>query len=710
MQFSKNWIGEYVDLPESVSEVADRLTAAGLAVEGIEARGSDHVLDIDVTTNRPDCMNHLGLARELSAILGTELRLPEGSYEPAEESASAAARLVVEDFDRCPSYTALVLRGVRVGPSPDWLVERLEAIGSRSINNIVDVTNYVLWETGQPLHAFDLGEIAAGSDGLPELHVRAARDGETLKTLDAEKRSLDPSILVIADPSGPIALGGIMGGFDSEVTERTVDVLLECAHFDTTTVRKGSKKLGLHTDASHRYERGADPRACLWAAKRAAALMVELAGGEILDGHLEETELRADWPPVLEIDTERLARFGGRTVDGDWISHERSVEILRRLGFAVEELAVEELAVKELAVKELAVEGQGGTRIEVTVPSWRYYDFEGAHAQDVYEEVLRIYGFDRIASSLPALGAPDAPASPAQVRRRKVQDVLAACGFAETINFAFHERAVDEAYPTFYSERAPMELANALSDLYAVMRRSLLPNLVSTALYNQRRGATAVRVFEIGHVFAAEGDEAAVEMETVGIVLGGRLGTPWEHQVDLDFYDLKGVIEALALAIGQKPSFHAAERRKMMPGTVAEVRLGEDTVVGYLGQLDEPDLVYPVFVAELSLDHMGDGTVSLETRTPSRFPGITVDLTFTHPLSTPWREIREAIEAAEVEDLQEAALENRYQGEGVPEGAVNTTITFRYNSEARSLTQDEVNERHRALAESLEARFGLADS
>lgn len=693
MEFSKQWIGEYVDLPDSVQELADRLTAAGLAVEGIEPRGDDHVLDIDVTTNRPDCMNHLGLAREVAALYGSELRPPKSEPGSGAEKAEDVARLVVEDHSLCPSYTALVIRGVKVGPSPDWLVERLEAIGSRSINNIVDITNYVLWETGQPLHAFDLHEIGVGEDGLPEVRVRSAREGEVLKTLDGEERKLDPSILVIADAEKPIALGGIMGGFDSEVTEKTIDVLLECAHFDPTTVRKGAKRLGMHTDASHRYERGADPHACLWASQRAAALMAELGGGEVLSGHLEETELRADWPPKVAIDTDRLARFGGELVEGGLIPHSRSVEILEALGFGVAE------------VEGSSVE----TEIEVTVPSWRWYDFEGAHAQDVYEEVLRIHGFDLVASTLPALGKPDARASMAQVRRRKVQDVLAACGFAETINFAFHTREADDAYPSLYEDRAGMELANALSDLYAIMRRSLLPNMVATALYNQRRGADAVRIFEIGHIFAAEGEDSRVEMETVGLVIGGRLGTPWEHQVQLDFFSLKGVIETLALAIDQELTFRSASRRKLIEGATAEICLADGTVIGHLGQLDEPEMIYPVFVAELSLDLLGDATVSLETRAPSRFPGISMDLTLTHALDIPWREIRTAIEGQTVEDLRSFALKDRYRGKGVPEGAVNTTISFDYNSEERSLTQDEVNERHAALSESLVRQFGLDD-
>ncbi|MEM8931692.1 MAG: phenylalanine--tRNA ligase subunit beta [Acidobacteriota bacterium] len=696
MQFSKNWIGEYVDLPEFAEEVAHRLTAAGHAVDTIEtvetATGADHLLEVEVTTNRPDCMCHLGLAREVAAILGRELKVPDGEgLQPVADAADAVATLSVDDHALCPSFTLQVIRGVQVGPSPDWLVARLEAIGSRSINNIVDITNYVLWETGQPLHAYDLRKLATDGDGRHVVRVRRATEGETLKTLDGEKRKLDPSILVIADAEAAIGLGGIMGGFDSEVTESTVDILLEAGHFDPSTVRHGAKTLALKTDAGHRFERGADPKACYWAARRAAAMIVELAGGELLDGHLEATDLRADWPPTVEISLAKLQSFGGVTLGA-----KRVETILEALGFTVQHR-----------------EDGDDTLFTVTAPSWRYYDFEDAHAQDVYEEVLRIYGFDPIPSTLPIARGTDAPMRPQHRRRRATQDTLASCGFAEAITFAFLDRESDAAYPSFYADREAMALANPLSDLYTVMRRSLLPNLVATARYNQRRGAEAVRVFEIGHIFGAapEHEEGRVEMDVLALVAGGRLGTPWEHQVELDFFDLKGTLEVLAQALGHRFTFRAAERPNLVAGTTAEilrVDAGDgEQVVGFIGQLDEHDLAYPLFVAELSLDRLGEGTISLETRTPSRYPGIDVDLTLTHSLDVPWRDVAAAVEGAAVDDLVQFSLVDRYQGEGVPFGAVNTTIAFRYNAPDRSLTQDEINSRHEAVRSLLTERFGF---
>ena len=679
MQLSKNWLNAYLPQPLEVEELASRLTHSGHAVDAVEAHGDDFRLEIDITTNRPDCMNHLGMAREVSVLFGCDLVIPEAAVAPIAAQASDAASLRVEDQGLCPSYTAMVIRGVKIGPSPDWLVDRLESIGSRSINNIVDITNFVLWETGQPLHAFDLDRI----DGQ-QVIVRSAEKGEKLTTLDGEERLLDPSILVIADPQGPIALGGIMGGLDSEVTDGTVNILLESAHFDPTTVRKGAKKLGMHTDASHRFERGADPKACLRAAQRAARLIVEVAGGEVLDGHLEISRLRDDWPPKVAIDIATLERFGGAT-----IGRQRTVEILTGLGFESED-------------------GDTDGALQVTVPSWRYYDFEQAHPQDIYEEVLRIFGFDNIPSTLPALGAPDGKTRPEHRLRRRIQDVLAASGFTEAINFAFLDRSTDAQFPSFYADHQPMELANPLSDRYAVMRRSLLSNLVESARYNQRRGAHVVRLFEIGHIFAADAEQGRVEMDVLGVVLGGHLGSPWERQIELDFFDLKGAVEAVAEAADHPLVWHPAEIPHMVPGSGARILSAAhpEQQIGIIGKLASNNLPYDLYVAELSLERLMVEHHDLKITTPSKHPGISVDSTLTHALAIPWAEISGAIAEAAVEYLQEVALKDRYQGQGVPEGAVNTTISFHYGADDRSLTQDEINDIHLPLAAQLEERFG----
>ncbi|MCP4655955.1 MAG: phenylalanine--tRNA ligase subunit beta [bacterium] len=698
MHISRDWLSDYVELPEVVSELAERLTFAGLAVEGIDSvtlsdGSEDLVLDVDTPTNRPDCMNHLGLAREVATLFGRPLRPPQVELSEAAAAAGEVAALSIEDYELCPRYAGVVIRGVRVGPSPDWLVRRLEAIGSRSINNIVDITNFVLWETGQPLHAFDLERLAAAPAGVPEIRVRRALPGEELVTLDGEHRELDPEILVITDPEGPVALAGIMGGLASEVTDATRDILLESAHFQPAVVRRGAKQLGMHTDASHRFERGADPEGCLAAARRAAALIVEYAGGEVLAGALDDKSLRRDWPPVVELELAKLNRFGGSAIAVAEVE-----ETLAALGF------------------ELSRQGEGKWR--VVVPSWRYYDFENAYPADLYEELLRIHGLEKIPSTLPQIAGSDAPARPELLRRRKLCDHLAAAGLAEAINFAFHDRQSDESYPTLYQGRRPLEIANPLSDRYAVMRRSLLPNLVASARYNQRRGAAAVLLFEVGHVFCVHGEQGSVEQEALALVVGGSQGNspfvplrgnPWERQVEIDFFDLKGMLENLADELGIELELRPAELPRLVAGSTAELRVAgqPQRLLGYMGELDEAEVPYPLFVAELAAEGLtAAAEVSLKTRIPSKYPGIAADSTLTHPLEVSWAELARAIRELAAGELVSFGLKDRYRGPGVPEGAVNTTLYFLYNSDERSLTQEEVNEHNMRLAGELQARFG----
>ena len=683
MKFSTRWIAEYVDLPgelpAAAAEVAARLTAAGLAEEGSEEVGNDTILEIDVTANRPDAMNHYGLARELSAIYGQELRPLPGAGKTGGAAADTAIRLEIADFADCPRYCVFVIRGVKVGPSPAWLADRLQAIGSRSINNVVDVTNYVLWETGQPLHAFDLGKIRGGLLG-----VRRARAGEMVQTLDKVVRELGPEVMINVDAEGPIGVAGVMGGFDSEVTTDTVDIALESAHFYAPTVRRGAKKLGMHTDASHRFERGADPGACAVAGLRAAALIAEVAGGELAPGLAECYQPLPEWPPQVAISYRALCRFGGAE-----IPPEDGERILRALGFGV------------------AKAGADGDAWTLTVPTWRYYDFRNAYPADIYEEVLRIWGFDRIPYTLPAIGGADSPMLPSHRMRRLSQDHLAACGLAEAITYAFHDRARDEAYPSLKPQHPPLALANALSDRYAVMRRSLLPNLVEAGRYNQRRGQSAVRLFEIGHIFWAQDGGDNDETETLAMVLGGSVGSPWERAAQLDFFDLKGLVDSLLEALGHQASWRAAELPRLVSGMAAEIVLDGVGVIGFAGQLDEKEPGYPFLVAEIGLGLLPAVPASLLVKAPSAYPGIEVDTTLQHPLRVPWQAIADTITAAAVPDLAYFGLKDRYRGAGVPEGAVNTTITFLYNSATTSLTQEEVNERHQALSAQLLRQHGM---
>ncbi len=683
MEFSTRWLAEYVDLPEGAKDLQRRLTEAGLNVEGLAVHDGDTVLDVDVTSNRPDCMNHFGLAREVSVLYGRPLRRPPAAPAEVDERTADAARIVIEDLAGCPRFAARVVRGVRVGPSPDWLRRRLKAIGQRSINNVVDVTNFVLWELGQPLHAYDLAKVAGGT-----LVARRARPGERLVTLDGQERRLDPEVLVIADAEKPVGLAGVMGGLDSEVTGSTRDVLIEGAHFDRRAVRITGKRFGLHTDAKHRFERGADPEICPEAVSRAAALIAELAGGTVLAGVIDERDTARDWTRRGRIDLAKLDAFAGAEIDPA-----DSERWLTGLGFGVDRA--------------------GGNGVwSVTVPSWRYYDFQPrpeppheVYPQDVYEEVIRIFGFERIAAALPGIPGADAPKPENQIRRERLRRQLAASGYAETVHFAFLDPARAAVLPSLRPEAKPIRLANPLSEQYSVLRRSLAPNLAETARFNQRRGLAAVRIFEIATVFfeTAEGG-LPDQPEHVALACGGRLGNAWEREVDLDLFDLKGAVEALAETFGVRLDVRPADLPGLLAGNAAEL-LRDGQVVGWFGRVEEEE-GYPLYVAELATDALAGGEVGLEVDLPSRFPGISADFTLTHPLDTPWAEIDRAVAEQAPPELVSWRLKVRYRGPGVPDRAVNTTISFEYNARERSLTQEEVNALQLGLNDKLTARFG----
>jgi phenylalanyl-tRNA synthetase beta chain len=686
MELLLSWIAEHVeglDLEAARNQASARLTAAGLAVEGERAIGDgERVLDIDVTSNRPDAMCHFGIARELAVALSKPLRSPNVPLYGSLSSDGRSGQVRLDDPEGCPRYVARILRGVKIGPSPAWLRDRLEALGKKSINNVVDATNYVLWELGQPLHAFDLATIPGG-----EIRVRRARAGERLTTLDGEQRELDPEVLVIADRERAIGLAGVMGGLATEVTAGTTDVLLESAHFDRRRVRIGAKRLGLHTDASHRFERGADFGACDFASRRCAAMIAELAGGTVAEPAIDA--VAAEPAGVAwRFDAGALERFAGCAVGDDEIER-----ILAGLGFAPQRA--------------------GGRLWRGTVPSWRAVDFEPrrsgadagtAYPQDLYEEVLRHVGLDRIPATLPAIGGVDAGNEPGHERDRRVRRRLVAAGLAEGIHFAFHDRAWDAAMPALGGVGEPLALANPLSERFAVLRRSLVPNLRAAAQANAARGAAGVALFELGHLFPGLG---AGERPAVALIVGGADGEPWQRRPEHELLAVKGLCEALFDELGVAPAVRPAALAGVVEGTGAEWLDAGGEVVGWFGRLAGVEAPYPLFAAELALDRLPLELAPRPVVPPPRLPGVIADLTLTHASELAWAELAAAIAEHRRPPLVGFRLKDRYDGPPVPAGAVATTITFEYHGGERTLTQEEVNERHAAIAAELERRHGI---
>lgn len=677
MKISLAWLRDHLEGDTPAEELARRLTAVGMNVELREGEGADEVWDVDITSNRPDAMNHRGLAREAAAAgCGTlrpfEVRVVEGAV-----AANELAGLEVLDVEGCPRYCARVIRGVRIGPSPAWLAARLAACGVRPINNVVDATNYVLLDVGHPLHAFDLRFLAGRL-----VRVRKAAAGERMTTLDGIERQLLPSDVVIADAEKAVALAGIMGGADSEIREDTADVLLESAYFDPLSVRRTARRLGLATEASHRFERGADRAMARVAVDLAAELIVRLAGGEVAAGVLDSAPALPG-ARTIAFDRRRLCAFAGCEIP---------------LAFVLSVLAA--LGCDPRAAGEV---------VTCTVPPWRV-DLE--LAEDLYEEVLRHWGYERVPSALPV--APTAPGRrlgswPVTDRAR---DALVHAGLAEAVTYAFVAAELDAATASspLAARGDAVLLENPLSARMAVMRRSILGGLVEAAAGNLRRGAESVLLGEVGRVFFA-GGERPREEERLAVVMGGRQGG-WDRPAGTDFLDLKGALEAILEPLGLGDvRWSALDIPLFVLGHGAGVYRG-DEVVAVAGLLSESlssffDSPLPLWVAEVDLGQAAPRGVPAVRPLP-RFPAVVADLTVRHAKALPYAELVAAVHAAAPEWLEAVRPVVQFEGAGVAAGEVKTTLRLVYRLAERSLTQDEVNAAHFALMEELGRRLPVS--
>ncbi|MGH9769858.1 MAG: phenylalanine--tRNA ligase subunit beta, partial [Blastocatellia bacterium] len=470
MKISYNWLRELVDIDLPPRDLAEKLTMAGLAVDAVEAHGPDHdmdsVLEFDLTSNRPDCLSHLGIAREAAAISDKALRMPQIKLNESRAKTSDVTSVEILNPGLCPRYTARVIKGVKIGPSPGWLVKRLETMGQRSVNNVADITNYVMLEMGQPLHAFDLHQLRG-----ERIIVRAAEWGERITTLDGEERELTSEMLVIADAERPVALAGIKGGEDSGITDSTTDVLLEAAYFTPAQVRATSKALGLSTEASYRFERGTNPEIVATASDRASALIAEIAGGEVLSGLVDV------YPLKIERDWIGFRRARYTAVTGLQIELGEAERILRNLGFTV----------------EADVENE---RLRALAPLWRV---DVSIEEDLIEEVARIAGYDNLKNTLPGSAGAGAYL-PGEDGRRAARGALTALGYSEAISFSFVNAETDEVLCEV-GDDARLALLNPIDETQAHMRVTLLGGLLNALERNFNYGTRNVRLFEIGKCF-----------------------------------------------------------------------------------------------------------------------------------------------------------------------------------------------------------------
>ncbi len=726
MIISYNWLRELTGIELTPEELGARLTGASLEVESLEGAGADHVLGIAVLSNRPDWMSHLGVAREVGVMTGRGVSFPAMTPKLVAGRAGDFASVEVRAADLCPRFTARVVRGVTVGPSPAWLVERLEAVGLRSINNVADITNFVMLELGQPLHAFDLDKLDA-----QRIVVRRAEAGETLRTLDGAERNLDAEMLVIADAARAVAIAGVMGGAETEISDATRNVLVECAYFAPASVRRTARALGLQTDASDRFERGVDFDGLLRAQARAVSLITELAGGAATEDAIDVFPERIA-PASAPLRFERVRALTGLDVEP-----REAVRILGALGFHPATGGTDETGGAGVAAGASAnafdvSSLRPGAKVLFTVPTWRA---DVRIEEDLVEEVARHFGFDKIESKLsPSSEAGEYRAH--EGRRRAARRALASCGFDEAINFSFIDSAHDAAFdliPDLVATAAAaaatrddgndqtddarfVTLVNPIIEGAARMRPTLLPGLLASARHNFNHGTRDVRLFETGRVFAAPSadSERPVEREAVALVATGGAAEAGSAAAprDLDFYDLKGALEAAAEAMRLPPlEFAPADVRHLREGQAARVTLG-GREVGHAGRLsDELTASYkfrqPIYVAELNLGALLASAEEPVRYAPlARFPSVVRDVTLLADRRATFAEMRGSALATNAEHLRAVALVYVYEGDRVPEGKRSVTLRLEYRADERTLRDEEVDELHARVVAALGERFG----
>ena len=678
MKISPHWLRDFVDLPVDYLRLADELTLAGVAVEGISGEGDNTVYEMEITTNRPDAMNHYGVAREVSALYDLPLKPIEPKL-PASQGKSEVT-IDIQEPELCPRFTAREIRGATIKPSPAVVANRLLLIDQRPISNAVDATNYVLWESGKPTHVFDL-DLLEGR----RLVIRRAQAGETLKTLDGVERTLSTEDLVVADAKKPVGLAGVMGGFDTMITERTKNILIESAWWDPVTVRRMSKRHGIHTDASHRFERGADFESTVASTNRAAELILNSGGGTLIGDVIDVIARQLDLAPV-ELDLREVHRILGENLSTLEISR-----ILTRLGFTM-------------------LPGSEDTYL-VHIPSWRL-DIE--REIDIIEELARLHGYDKFPNTLPAYSG-EVRDLPDAHKDARLRSSLLALGYNEAISLTF----ISKEDARRFSTAAEIDLANPLSDEASVMRTSMVPSMLNMLGYNLNRGSDNVRLFEAGTVFEALGAKSvelkrisigatgSVDAEVVRGLASGAASRPFS------FFDLKGDIESLLAPFSHWTLYYDAQTADYYhPGRSARAVMDGATVAQF-GQI-HPDVAaarklrQDVLVAEIYLDRRYQHDLrQVRYEALPRFPAVERDFSFVFDDAVEFVKIHQSVAGLGIAELRSFVPVEIFRGEKVGAGKYSILLRAKLQSSERTLRDDEVAQWSGQIAKALEGLGGV---
>jgi len=652
MLVSWNWLKDYVALDMTPAELAERLMMAGLNHESTEQVGDDHCIDLEVTSNRPDCLGHIGVARETAVLFNRDLKVPSAALKPGKTPASELAKVSVSCPDLCPRYTARVIRGVKIAPSPKWLVDRLQAIGVASINNVVDVTNYVLMECGQPLHAFDLARLNGR-----EIRVRRAEPNEQFAAIDHKTYSLDGQMCVIADATRAVALGGVMGGVDSEVSDATKDLLIESAMFSPLSIRTTSRKLTLRSPSSYRFERGVDPEGVDWASRRCCELILELASGELADGVIEAG------PKPTERETVSL----------------RFAQVARILGIDISEAEVRRIL---LALGGKLVSG-GKESITVQPPSWRR---DLTREIDLIEEVARIHGYDKIPEDAQVPMAASHRTDHERVLA-KVRQVMTAAGFDEALTASVVPEKWSAAFSP-WSDASPLVASTPMLKGADRLRRSLIPSLLDARRLNESVSNPVVELFETAKIYLPQPKGLPVEQWTLAATSGG------------DFLQIKGVVESLVASLRNGASIETIDfsHELLEAGTAAELKLNGKRL-GFLGAVSQSGLKAfglrgATTVLELNIGLLaGIAELIPQSAALSQFPAIERDLNLIVDEAIRWADLAGTVRSAAGDMLEKVDYLSTYrdaQKDGPNTKRLHFSLTLR--SKERTMTSEEADQ------------------
>jgi phenylalanyl-tRNA synthetase beta chain len=674
MKISAQWLRDFVDLMVDNARLAEDLTNVGAAVEGIAGEGENTVFDMEITTNRPDEMNHYGLAREAAAIYDLPLKpiqpkLPKGT-------GSEEIPIEIEEPDLCPRFTARAIRNVSIKGSPAQVVQRLGLLDQRPINNAVDATNYVLWEIGKPTHVFDL-DLLEGR----RIIVRKAHQGETLKTLDGVERKLSTEDLVVADARKPVGLAGVMGGFDTMITENTRNVLIESAWWDPIMVRKMSRRHGIHTDASHRFERGADFDSTVLSVNRVAEMILNAGGGE-LSGEVVDVIARQMDQALVALHGSEVRRILGDQPPGDEI-----VRLLKRLGF------------------DITPEKTDATEFTVQIPSWRL-DVE--REIDLIEEIARAHGYNKFPNTLPAFSG-EVVEQPEAKKHSQVRSSLLALGYNETVSLTFI--SIKDA--SQFSAAQAVELENPLSEEASIMRTSPLPGMLDMLSYNLNRGINDVRLFELGSIYELSGQNSAeTRRASLGASGSASPASVFQAARPYSFYDLKGDVQTLLDGFERTTLHYDAQTPAYYhPGRAARAVMDGD-VVAQFGQI-HPEVAaarklrQEVFVGEIYLDRLYHRDLrKLRYETLARYPLVQRDFSFLFDDSVSFEKIQNAVNGLGIEELRSFEPVEIFRGGSVPKGKYSLLLRAKFQSGERTLREDEVARSSGQIIQTLEALGG----